>query len=266
MAYPNSAITTRALLQDYCLRRLGHPVIEINVDDEQISDRMDDALEYFAEYHFDGVEKVFLKHKITQVDIDNEYIDMTDPDSDVSGQEYPDGGPVLSVRRVLPVANFNAFQTGFFNEEFQLRLNDLNTFTGSSLINWSMSLSNFSMVDYLFTVNPTVLFNRRQNKLFIETDWANKFDVDDFLIVECYRILDPTTNVEVYNDLFLKKYCTALIKRQWGENLKKFEGVQLPGGVTLNGKTIYDEAVEEITKIEEEMNLKWELPPDGFYG
>jgi len=266
MAYPNSAITTRALLQDYCLRRLGHPVIEINVDDEQISDRMDDALEYFAEYHFDGVEKVFLKHKITQVDIDNEYIDMTDPDSDVTGQEYPDGGPVLSVRRVLPVANFNAFQTGFFNEEFQLRLNDLNTFTGSSLINWSMSLSNFSMVDYLFTVNPTVLFNRRQNKLFIETDWANKFDVDDFLIVECYRILDPTTNVEVYNDLFLKKYCTALIKRQWGENLKKFEGVQLPGGVTLNGKTIYDEAVEEITKIEEEMNLKWELPPDGFYG
>ena len=266
MAYPDSAITTRTLLQDYCLRRLGHPVIEINVDDEQISDRMDDALEYFAEYHFDGVEKVFLKHKITQVDIDNEYIDMTDPDSDVTGQEYPDGGPVLSVRRVLPVANFNAFQTGFFNEEFQLRLNDLNTFTGSSLINWSMSLSNFSMVDYLFTVNPTVLFNRRQNKLFIETDWANKFEAGDFLIVECYRVLDPTQYTEVYNYLFLKKYCTALIKRQWGENLKKFEGVQLPGGVTLNGKTIYDEAVDEINKIEEEMNLKWELPPDGFLG
>ena len=129
-----------------------------------------------------------------------------------------------------------------------------------------MSLQNWSMVDHLFTVNPTVLFNRRQNKLFIETDWANKFDVDDFLIVECYRILDPTTNTEVYNDLFLKKYATALIKRQWGENLKKFEGVQLPGGVTLNGKTIYDEAVDEINKIEEEMNLKWELPPDGMIG
>jgi hypothetical protein len=212
------------------------------------------------------VEKVFLKHKITAQNILDEYVDMTDPDSDVVGQDYPDGGPVLSVRRVLPIANFNAFQTGMFNEEFQLRLNDLNTFTGSSLINWSMSLSNFSMVDYLFTVNPTVLFNRRQNKLFIETDWVNKFDAGDFLIVECYRVLDPTTNVEVYNDLFLKKYCTALIKRQWGENLKKFEGVQLPGGVTLNGKTIYDEAVDEITKIEEEMNLKWELPPDGFYG
>ena len=259
MAYPDSAITTRTLLQDYCLRRLGHPVIEINVDDEQISDRIDDALEFFAEYHFDGVEKVFLKHEVTADDITNEWIPMTDPES-------PVGGPVISVRRVLPVANFNAFQTGFFNEEFQLRLNDLNTFTGSSLINWSMSLSNFSMVDYLFTVNPTVLFNRRQNKLFIETDWAQKFDAGDWLIIEAYRVLDPTTNTEVYNDLFLKKYCTALIKRQWGENLKKFEGVQLPGGVTLNGKTIYDEATDEINKIEEEMNLKWELPPDGFLG
>ena len=257
MAYPDSSITTRVLLQDYCLRRLGHPAIEINVDDEQLSDRIDDALEFFAEYHFDGVEKVFLKHTITQTDIDNEYIAMSDPAD-------PVGGPVIGVRRVLPVPNFNAFQTGFFNEEFQLRLQDLNTFTGSSLINWSMSLSNFSMVDYLFTVSATTLFNRKQDKLFLETDWANKFNVGDILVIECYRILDPTQYIEVYNDLFLKKYCTALIKRQWGENLKKFEGVQLPGGVTLNGKTIYDVAIDEINKIEEEMNLKWELPPDGF--
>jgi hypothetical protein len=259
MAYPDSAITSKPLLKDYCLRRLGHPVIEINVDDEQCDDRVNDALEFFAEYHFDGVEKVFLKHAVTQDDITNGWIPMGDPAD-------PVGGPVISVRRVLPIANFNAFQTGFFNEEFQMRIQDLNTFSGSSMINWQMSLQNFSMVDHLFTVNPTVLFNRRQNKLFIETDWATKFTVGDWLIVECYRVLDPTTNTEVYNDLFLKKYCTALIKRQWGENLKKFEGVQLPGGVTLNGKTIYDEAVDEITKIEEEMNLKWELPPDGFMG
>ena len=259
MAYPTSNITTRTLLQDYCLRRLGHPVIEINVDDEQISDRIDDALEFFAEYHFDGVEKVYLKHTITQTDIDNEWIPMDDPAS-------PVGGPVIGVRRVLPVPNFNAFQTGFFNEEFQLRLQDLNTFTGTSLLNWQMSLQNFRMVDYLFTVNATVLFNRKQNKLYLETDWAGKFSVDDILIIEAYRILDPSQYAEVYNDIFLKKYCTALIKRQWGENLKKFEGVQLPGGVTLNGKTIYDEAIDEINKIEEEMNLKWELPPDGFIG
>jgi hypothetical protein len=268
MAYPNSAITSRTLLKDYCLRRLGHPVIEINVDDEQCDDRLNDALEFFAEYHFDGVEKVFLKHSVTQTDITNEYIDMADPDLTTTPAQtkYIDGGPVISIRRVLPIANFNAFQTGFFNEEFQLRIQDLNTFSGSSLLNWQMSLQNFSMVDHLFTVNPTVLFNRRQNKLFIETDWATKFTVGDWLIVECYRVLDPTTNTEVYNDMFLKKYCTALIKRQWGENLKKFEGVQLPGGVTLNGRAIYDEAVEEIRKIEEEMNLKWELPPDGMIG
>ena len=266
MAYPESRITSRTLLKEYCLRRLGHPVIEINVDEEQCDDRLDDALEFFAEYHFDGVEKVFLKHEVTADDITNEYIDMTDPDSDVVGQEYPDGGPVLSVRRVLPVANFNAFQTGFFNEEFQMRLQDLNTFTGTSLINWQMSLQNFSMVSYLFTVAPSVMFNRKQDKLYLETNWPDKFSVDDILIIECYRILDPTQYTEVYNDIFLKKYTTALIKRQWGENLKKFEGVQLPGGVTLNGKTIYDEAVDEINKIEEEMNLKWELPPDGFIG
>jgi hypothetical protein len=162
--------------------------------------------------------------------------------------------------------DFNAFQTGFFNEEFQLRLNDLNTFQGSSVINWAMSLQNFSLIENLFTVQPTALFNRKQNKLFIETDWDNKFEVDDILIIECYRILDPTQYTEVYDDMFLKQYTTALIKRQWGENLKKFEGVQLPGGVTLNGKTIYDEAVEEIIRIEEQMSLKWELPPDGFIG
>ena len=259
MAYPDSRVTSRILLKEYCLRRLGHPVIEINVDEEQCDDRVDDALEFFAEYHFDGVEKVFLKHTITQIDIDNEYIAMDDPAS-------PVGGPVIGIRRVLPIPNFNAFQTGFFNEEFQLRIQDLNTFTGSSLINWQMSLQNWSMVDHLFTVNATVLFNRKQNRLYLETDWPNKFSVDDNLIIEAYRILDPSQYAEVYNDIFLKKYTTALIKRQWGENLKKFEGVQLPGGVTLNGKTIYDEAVDEINKIEEEMNLKWELPPDGFMG
>ena len=259
MAYPDPSITSRTTLQDYCLRRLGHPVVEINVDDEQISDRIDDALEFFAEYHFDGVEKVFLKHTLTQDDIDNEYIAMSDPAD-------PVGGPVIGVIRVLPIPNFNMFQTGFFNEEFQLRLQDLNTFSGTSLINWEMSLQNWQMISHLFTVAPTVLFNRKQNKLYLETNWASKFSVGDIFIVECYRVLDPTQYTEVYNDVFLKKYCTALIKRQWGENLKKFEGVQLPGGVTLNGKTIYDEAVDEINKIEEEMNLKWELPPDGFIG
>jgi hypothetical protein len=246
------AITTRQGLIDYCLRRLGAPVTEINVDDEQISDRIDDAIEFFQEYHFDGVEKVFLKHTITQTDIDNEYIAAADP--------------VVSVLRILPVPNFNAFQTGFFNEEFQLRLNDLEHFQSSTMINWAMSQTNFSLVENLFGVQPTLMFNRKQNKIYLETDWSNKFSVGTILIIEAYRSLDPTTYTEVYNDMFLKKYATALIKQQWGSNLKKFTGVTLPGGISLDGQTIFTEATEEITKIEEEMNMKYELPPDGIIG
>ena len=246
------AITTRQGLIDYCLRRLGSPVTEINVDDDQVSDRIDDALEYFAEYHFDGVEKVFLKHEIKQVDINNEYITLDDP--------------VVSVLRVLPIPNFNAFQTGFFNEEYQLRLNDLENFQSSTMINWAMSQTNFSLVEHLFSIQPTLLFNRKQNKVYLETDWSNKFDVGTILIIEAYRALDPVTYTEVYNDMFLKKYATALIKQQWGSNLKKFTGVTLPGGITLDGQTIFTEATEEIVKIEEEMNMKYELPPDGIIG
>ena len=246
------AITTRQNLIDYCLRRLGAPVTEINVDDDQVSDRIDDAIEFFLEYHFDGVEKVFLKHIITQTEITNEYIAVADP--------------VISVLRVLPIPNFNAFQTGFFNEEYQLRLNNLDDFSGTALINWAMSQTNFALVAHLFSIQPTLLFNRKQNKMYLETDWDDKFDVGTIIIIEAYRALDPTTYTEVYNDMFLKKYATALIKQQWGSNLKKFTGVTLPGGITLDGQTIFSEALEEITKIEEEMSLKYELPPDGFIG
>ena len=246
------AITTRQNLIDYCLRRLGAPVTEINVDDDQVSDRIDDAIEFFQEYHFDGVEKVFLKHTITQDDIDNEYLVVVDP--------------VISVLRILPIPNFNAFQTGFFNEEYQLRLQDLENFRASTMIDWAMSQVNFSLVAHLFSIQPTLLFNRKQNKMYLETDWSNKFDVGTILIIEAYRALDPATYPEVYNDMFLKKYATALIKQQWGSNLKKFTGVTLPGGITLDGQTIFSEAMEEITKIEDEMSLKYELPPDGFIG
>ena len=254
-----ASVTSRQGLIDYCLRRLGQPVIEINIDDDQLDERVDDALEYFQEYHFDGVEKVFLKHKITQTDIDNEFIPMGDPAS-------PDGGPVISVVRVLPIPSFDSFQSGFFNEEYQLRLNDLNNFSGSSMIQWSMSLRNFSEIEQLFSITPQMMFNRKQNRVYLEADWSEKFNVDDYLIIEAYRALDPAVYPEVWNDMFLKKYTTALIKRQWGENLKKYQGVVLPGGITLDGKTIYDEAVEEIRQIEEEISLKYELPADGYVG
>ncbi len=247
-----ASVTSRQGLIDYCLRRLGQPVIEINIDEDQLEERVDDALEYFQEYHFDGVEKVFLKHLITAEDITNEYIPM--------------GNPVISVVRVLPIPSFDSFQGGFFNEEYQLRLNDLNSFSGSSLIQWEMTQQNFSLVEQLFSIAPTMMFNRKQNRVYLEADWNDKFSVNDVLVIESYRALNPSTFTEVWNDMFLKKYTTALIKRQWGENLKKFQGVVLPGGITLDGKTIYDEAVEEIAKIEEQMSLSFELPADGFVG
>jgi hypothetical protein len=254
-----ASVTSRQGLIDYCLRKLGQPVIEINIDEDQLEERIDDAVEFFQEYHFDGVEKVFLKHTITQTDIDNEYIPMGDPVS-------PDGGPVISVVRVLPIPSFDAFQGGFFNEEYQMRLNDLNNFSGSSLQQWSMTLQNFSLVEQLFSLTPIMLFNRKQNRVYLETDWKEKFKVDDTLVIEAYRALDPSVYAEVWNDMFLKKYTCALIKQQWGTNLKKFQGVVLPGGITLDGKTIYDEATEEIRLIEEQVSLKYELPADGYVG
>jgi len=254
-----ASVTSRQGLIDYCLRKLGQPVIEINVDEDQLDERIDEAVEFFQEYHFDGVEKVFLKHSITQTDIDNEYIPMGDP-------ALPDGGPVISVIRVLPIPSFDSFQGGFFNEEYQMRLNDLNNFSGSSLQQWSMTLSNFSLIEQLFSLTPIMLFNRKQNRVYLETDWTNKFKVDDVLVIEAYRALDPSIYTEVWNDMFLKKYTCALIKQQWGTNLKKFSGVVLPGGITLDGKTIYDEATEEIRLIEEQVSLKYELPADGYVG
>ena len=165
-----ASVTTRQGLIDYCLRRLGQPVIEINIDEDQLEERVDDAIEFFQEYHFDGVEKVFLKHKITTDDVTNEYIPM--------------GDPVISVVRVLPLPSFDSFQSGFFNEEYQMRLNDLDNFSGSSLIHWSMSLRNFSEIEQLFSITPQLLFNRKQNRLYLETNWDEKFNADDYLIIE----------------------------------------------------------------------------------
>ncbi len=247
-----AAVTTRQGLIDYCLRRLGQPVVEINIDEDQLEERVDDALEYFQEYHFDGVEKVFTKHIITADDITNEYITAADP--------------IISVVRVLPIPSFDSFQGGFFNEEYQLRLNDLNTFSGSSLIQWEMTQQNFSLVEELFSIAPTMLFNRKQNRVYLETDWATKFIVGNVIIIEAYKSLNPETYAEVYNDMFLKRYTTALIKRQWGTNLKKFEGMQLPGGVIMSGQIIWEEANAEIEKLETDMQLNWEMPADFAIG
>ena len=246
-----TTITSRAALTEYCLRRLGKPVIEINLDEQQMNDRIDEAIEYFRQFHYDGSQKVFKKlPAITQANIDSRSIDV--------------GDPVESVIRVMTRSGL--YSSSFSNQKYQMFLSDMDTFMASDLTNYHMKMSHINLMEEMFENEYTFMFNKVQNKLFIETNWKDEFTVGEILVIECYEILDPDTHTEIYDDHFLKRYVTALFKKQWGNNLKKFEGVQLPGGITLNGQQIYNEALEELNKIEEEMNLNWELPPDGLVG
>ena len=245
------SVSSREGLKDYCLRKLGHPVIEINIDDDQIEDRIDEAFQFYREFHFDAVEKVYLKHQVTANNKSEQYITLNDN--------------ITSVTRVLP---FSSKATGFylFDIRYQILLNDLYSIQNTDLIYYSMVKTQVQLIqDMLVGVKP-VRFNRHMNRLYIDMDWTNDVQENEYIIIECDRILDPDTYTDVYNDYFLKKYCTQLFKRQWGANLKKFEGVQLPGGVTLNGQKIYDEAEEELDKLYQEAQSTYQLPVDFFTG
>tara|TARA_Y100001937_G_scaffold32260_2_gene46101 strand:- start:3382 stop:4131 length:750 start_codon:yes stop_codon:yes gene_type:complete len=245
--------STRQQLKDYSLKRLGHPVIQINVDDAQLEDAIDDALQFFAEYHFDGVETAYLKHQVTQDDIDNEFLSMDSIDANV-----------ISVIRLFQLSTHT---TNMFDVSYQLALNDFyGTFTTGSLTNFTMTKQYLEMLSDILDPEKNFRFSKVTNKLYGDFNWSEDVNVGDFLIIEVYRVLDPDTYPEIYNDRLLKKYVTSLVKRQWGANLSKFGGVQLPGGVEFNGQKILDEAREEIDKIEEEVQDKFELPPDFSVG
>jgi hypothetical protein len=249
MAKPNS----RQTLIDYCLRSLGAPVIEINIDEDQIEDRVDEGLQFYQHYHADAVEKVFLKHQVTQADIDNGYIPIPEL--------------VTDVIRLMPV-RASGSSSGMFDIKYQMHLNDMFSlgYLGS-LLEYSMAREYLSTLDMLVdSSDKFVSFDRHRDQLRIDMDWANEVSVNDYLVVEAYRILDPETYTDVYNDYYLKKYCTALLKRQWGANLIKFEGMVMPGGVTFNGRQLFDDANEELQKLEEEVRLNWEQPVDFYMG
>ena len=247
MANPSS----RQGLIDYCLRRLGHPVIEINIDEDQVEDRIDDAFQFYREYHYDAVERVYLKYQITSDDMTNKYIPLNDN--------------IVGVDRILPFSN-RSTGINIFDVRYQILINDLYSLMSTDLIYYSQVKTQIELINQLLVGVKPVRFNRHMNRMYIDMDWEADVEVGSFIIVECYRILDPDTYTDVYNDRFLKQYATALIKKQWGENMKKFQGVQLPGGVLLNGQQIFDEAVEEITRLEQEMQSRFELPPDMFVG
>lgn len=246
-----AAVTTREELRDYCLRRLGSPVIEINVDDEQIEDRLDDAFQFYREYHYDAVEMVYLKHQITANNLINGYVELSDM--------------VVGVNRVLPFTN-KTTGNNLFSLQYQILINDLYSLMSTDLIYYSQVKSHIELLSQVLSGVKPVRFNRHMNRLYVDMSWDDNLDAGDYVIIEAYRILDPDVYRDVYNDMFLKKYATALIKRQWGENLKKFSGVELPGGVTINADKIYEDALSEIAKIEEEMQDRFELPTDFFTG
>jgi hypothetical protein len=244
---------TRQQLKDYSLRQLGAPVIDVNVDDSQIEDCLDDALQFFAEYHFDGVELAYPKHLITQEDIDNNYLDMDAIDSNI-----------ITVNRLF---NISTSTINMFDVQYQMALNDFfGSFTPGSLANYSITKSNLEMLQDILNPEKNIRFSKVTNKMYGDFNWSDELNVGDYLVMEVYRLLDPETYPEIYNDRLLKKYFVALVKRQWGNNLSKFEGIQLPGGVQFNGQRILDEAREAIDKIEEEVQDKYELPPDFSVG
>ena len=267
--------STRQQLIDYSLRKLGFPVLEINVDDDQIDDLVDDALQYFQERHFDGVERVFLKHELTESNLNTIKTSNTTTSASSSvgvGNpqfternnflQLPDH--VLGVEKVFKMDQ-STISSGLFNIKYQIFLNDLYYYGALDLLNYSMVKTYLEDLSRLITPDVQLRFNKRQHRLYMDIDWE-QVPNDTFLIIDCYRLLDPANASDVFNDWWLKRYLTATIKKQWGMNLMKFQGVMLPGGVSLNGRQIYDDAVQDIERIEYELKTEYELPPLDFIG
>ena len=278
--------TKRQELVDYCLRQLGAPVLEVNVAEEQIDDLVDDAIQYFQERHFDGVEKVYLKYQITQDDIDRGKarpgdssvgIASTSATTSIVGTAttftYYENSNYLQVPSniigVNKVFQFNstAAGSGIFNVKYQYMLSGVNLWGGAGfdLLSYSMTMSYLETMNFLLNTHKQIRFNQRSDRMYLDVDWSN-LQVDEFLIIECYRGLDGEDYSRLWNDSFLKPYLTSLIKRQWGMNLIKFQGVKLPGGIEFNGRQIYDDAEKELQIIRERMTFNYELPPMDMIG
>ena len=285
MAQPSS----RQGLIDYALRKLGAPVLEINIDDDQIDDLVDDAIQIFNERHFDGVEEMFLKHEFTQDELDRGkatsetdsqntagIVTTTGTSTTISGYgtttsnfvensnfiQIPDS--VIGIEKIFKFDS-SSISGGMFSIKYQLFLNDLYYFNSVELLQYSMTKSYLEDIDFLLTPEKQIRFNKKQNRLYLDMDY-NSINVGDFIVIDCQRILNPNDFTKVYNDPFLKMYLTALMKRQWGQNLIKFRGVKLPGGLELNGREIYDDAERDLERIKEKMMLEYELPPLDFIG
>mgnify|MGYP003652922681 CR=1 FL=1 len=243
--------TTRAEFKAYVLRRLGAPVLEINIDEDQLDDRIDDALKYYADYHFDGVEETYYKYQVTPTDVTNKYITL--PDNILGAVDVFNAGDP-------------SIRTGdLFNIRYQIALNDLYTLTSVSVIPYYMTRMHLSLLAEILVGKYPLRFNRHNHQLYIDTDWS-AISAGNYLIVKAYRVIDPDTYYGIWQDQWFKKYAAALVKKQWGENLKKFTGMQLPGGVQFNGQTIWQEAENEIQQLEHEIIHSYSLPVTDMCG
>jgi len=249
-----ATITNRKDFTDYCLRRLGFPVIEINVDRDQINDRVDDALQYWQDYHFDGLQKVYYIKGIQQADIAQKYLDLSNS-TDAGGNIME----IVGVTRIFPITDSQA-SVNMFDLRYQLRLNELYDFTSASYVNYTLTQQHLRSLELMFTGEVPIRFQRHMQRLYIDWSWGNDVYVGNTVIAEAYAAINPDVYTRVWNDRWIKEYATALIKRTWGNNLSKFAGLQLPGGVTLDGKTIYTEAVDEIERLEKEMETNYGAP------
>jgi len=245
------AVSSRQQFKDYVLRRLGSPVIDVNVDDEQVEDRIDDALAKFRDYHYDGTEHVYYKHVLTSTDITNQYITL--PEN------------MIGVTRVFDI-NDSFSATNLFNVRYQLHLNELFNISSVSVAPYVNAMRHIEFLEEVFVGKKPIRFNRHMDRLFIDMSWSEDVTAGQYIIIDGYRTVDPETYTDVWNDTWLKKYASALVKKQWGENLKKFEGMQLPGGVTFNGQKIWEEANEEVIKLEEEVIMDYSLPVTDMIG
>jgi|TARA_Y100000034_G_C6879849_1_gene402975 hypothetical protein len=331
--------TTRTTFKDYCKRKLGWPVVDLNLDDDQVEDCVDDALQFFQEYHFDATENIYLKHQITGSavtlagaptgtftageiitggtsgvqakvheyhsanttlrfknpevksggdgntyysnttttfstsetltgnssgatatthastavtigDFDNKYIDIAEA--------------IIGVRRIMPFSD-DTDNSSMFSVKYQWALNEVGNL-GGDLLSHEIKRQHLQLINDMFTGSPMFRYNRHADKLWLDISWGEDVKIDDWVMVECDRILDPATYADIWGDMFLKQYATLLLKKQWGQNLIKYEGMQLPGGLTLNGRQLYDDAVTEIQTVEEQMQLRYELPVDHLIG
>ena len=280
--------TSRSELIEYCKRQLGAPVLEINVADEQCGDVIDDALQYFYERHYDGVLQTYLKYKVTQDDIDRGTasvkagssntlgITTTSTEATIVGagvtfnfyenSNYIQMDPaIIGINKIFRYDGSQTTTSNMFSVKYQMFLNDIYSYGSMELLTYNMTKTYLSDLDFMLNTEKQIRFNQRMDRLYLDIDWDG-VTADDYFVIDCFRALNPADYARVYNDSFLKRYTVALMKRQWGQNLLKFQGVKLPGGVELNGRQIYDDAQKDLEIIREQMSNMYEMPPLDMIG